>query len=47
MAASTYTQVIIVGSALHSLICAALLAKRGKSVLVLESNDRLGGCIRT
>ncbi|APX73868.1 phytoene desaturase family protein [Achromobacter insolitus] len=40
-------QVIIVGSGMNSLVCAALLALRGKSVLVLERNDRLGGCIRT
>jgi len=41
------TQVIVVGSGMNSLVCAAILAKRGKSVLVLERNDRLGGCIRT
>ncbi|OXR49957.1 MULTISPECIES: NAD(P)/FAD-dependent oxidoreductase [unclassified Pusillimonas] len=40
-------QVIIIGSGMNSLACAALLAKRGKSVLVLERNDRAGGCIRT
>lgn len=40
-------QVIVVGSGMNSLVCAAILAKRGKSVLVLERNDRLGGCIRT
>src|SRR5690625_1381800 len=41
------TQVIIVGSGMNSLACAALLAKRGKTVLVLERNERPGGCIRT
>ncbi len=40
-------QVIVIGSGMNSLACAALLAKRGKSVLVLERNDRAGGCIRT
>lgn len=40
-------QVIVVGSGMNSLVCAALLAKRGKSVLVLERNERPGGCIRT
>lgn len=40
-------QIIVVGSGMNSLVCAALLAKRGKSVLVLERNDRPGGCIRT
>lgn len=43
----TEAQVIVVGSGMNSLVCAALLAKRGKSVLVLERNDRAGGCIRT
>ncbi|PHM71845.1 phytoene desaturase family protein [Xenorhabdus kozodoii] len=40
-------QVIIIGSGINSLVCAALLAKWGKSVLVLERNAVLGGCIRT
>ncbi|AYR26550.1 phytoene desaturase family protein [Herbaspirillum rubrisubalbicans] len=39
--------VIFVGSGINSLVGAALLAKRGKRVLVLERNDRAGGCIRT
>ncbi|WMD22823.1 NAD(P)/FAD-dependent oxidoreductase [Achromobacter seleniivolatilans] len=47
MAKPSDAQVIIVGSGMNSLVCAALLAQRGKSVLVLERNDRLGGCIRT
>lgn len=38
---------VIVGSGINSLVCAALLAKAGKSVLVLEREDTLGGCIRT
>src|SRR5690606_23918208 len=40
-------QVIVIGSGMNSLVCAALLAKRGKTVLVLERNEQLGGCIRT
>lgn len=47
MAMQSNPQVIVVGSGMNSLMCAALLAVRGKSVLVLERNDRLGGCIRT
>lgn len=47
MATPSDAQIIIVGSGMNSLVCAALLAQRGKSVLVLERNDRLGGCIRT
>jgi phytoene dehydrogenase-like protein len=39
--------VVIVGSGINSLVCAALLARRGKSVLVLERNAVAGGCIRT
>ncbi|MDR6856882.1 NAD(P)/FAD-dependent oxidoreductase [Variovorax guangxiensis] len=45
--ARSAAQVIVVGSGINSLVCAALLATRGKSVLVLERNDTLGGCIRT
>ena len=39
--------VVVVGSGINSLVCAALLAKAGRKVCVLERNDRLGGCIRT
>ncbi|MEQ8800889.1 MAG: NAD(P)/FAD-dependent oxidoreductase [Haliea sp.] len=38
---------IVVGSGINSLCCAALLAKAGHSVCVLERNDYLGGCIKT
>ena len=38
---------IIVGSGINALVCAAILSKKGNKVLVLERNDRLGGCIRT
>src|SRR5690606_18471287 len=38
---------VIVGSGINSLVCAALLAKSGKTVAVLERNDRPGGCIRS
>jgi len=39
--------VIVVGSGMNSLVCAGLLARRGKRVLVIERNDELGGCIRS
>jgi len=38
---------IIVGSGINALVCAALLGAKGRKVLVLERNDRIGGCIRT
>jgi phytoene dehydrogenase-like protein len=38
---------VIVGSGINSLACAALLAREGWSVLVLEREDVLGGAIRT
>lgn len=39
--------VVVVGSGINSLVCAAMLGKRGLRVAVLERNDRPGGCIRT
>lgn len=38
---------IIVGSGINSLVAAAILGKRRRKVLVLERNDRVGGCLRT
>ncbi len=38
---------VVVGSGINSLACAALLARGGWSVCVLERNDYLGGAIRT
>ena len=38
---------VIVGSGINSLVCAAMLAKSGKSVVVLEREELLGGCIRS
>ena len=38
---------IIVGSGINALVCATLLSRKGSKVLVLERNDRPGGCIRT
>src|SRR4051812_14273602 len=39
--------VVIVGSGHNALITAAYLARAGRSVLVLEKNDRPGGLVRT
>ena len=44
MAAADY---VIVGSGINALVTAALLGRKGRKVLVLERNDRIGGCIRT
>ncbi len=38
---------IIVGSGINALVCAAVLGGKGRKVLMLERNDRIGGCIRT
>jgi phytoene dehydrogenase-like protein len=38
---------VVIGSGINSLACAALLARGGWSVRVLEREDELGGCIRT
>ena len=38
---------IIVGSGINALVCAAMLGAKGRKVLILERNDRIGGCIRT
>src|ERR1700756_2321610 len=44
MAAADY---IIVGSGINALVAAAQLGRKGHKVLVLERNDRIGGCLRT
>jgi phytoene dehydrogenase-like protein len=41
------TDHIIVGSGINALVAAAMLGRKGHKVLVLERNDRIGGCIRT
>ncbi|MGL4235994.1 phytoene desaturase family protein [Tabrizicola sp.] len=38
---------IIIGSGINGLVAAAMLARKGDRVLVLERNDRLGGTLRT
>ena len=38
---------VVVGSGINGLACAALLAKAGRHVCVLERNDWFGGAIRT
>ncbi len=40
-------KVVIIGSGINGLSAAALLAKRGKSIVVLESSDKFGGAVRT
>ena len=38
---------VIIGSGINALVLAALMGKRGRRVVVLERNDRIGGAIRT
>jgi len=38
---------IVVGSGINALVCAAILGRKGRRVLVLERNARIGGCICT
>ena len=38
---------IVVGAGHNGLVCAALLAKAGKQVLVLEANEQVGGAAVT
>lgn len=47
MSNSANFDVVVVGSGINSLVCAALLAKRARRVCVLEREATLGGCIRT
>jgi len=47
IAAMATFDAVFVGSGINALAGAALLAKQGWSVCVLERNDRLGGAIRT
>ena len=38
---------VIVGSGINALVAAAMLARKGDKVLVLEREDRIGGCMFT
>jgi len=38
---------VFIGSGHNALVAAAYLARAGRSVLVLERNDRPGGLVRT
>ena len=39
--------IVIIGSGLGGLVCAALLGKEGYKVCVLEKNRQIGGCLQT
>lgn len=38
---------LIIGSGINALVAAAMLARKGDSVLVVEREDRIGGCMMT
>ena len=38
---------LIVGSGINALVAAAMLSRKGDSVLVIEREDRIGGCMYT
>ena len=40
-------KVIIIGAGLGGLVCAAILAKEGLDVTVVEKNPRVGGCLQS
>ena len=44
MASADY---VIVGGGINGLVAAAMLGKKGRKVLLLERNARVGGCLRT
>ncbi|WP_295524024.1 NAD(P)/FAD-dependent oxidoreductase [uncultured Pseudacidovorax sp.] len=46
-ATSAPDDVLLIGSGINGLVCAALLARKGRKVRVLEREATLGGCIRT
>ena len=43
----TTVEHVIIGSGINALVAAALLSRKGDSVLVLEKEDTLGGCMKT
>ncbi len=38
---------VVVGGGINGMVAAAMLGKKGRKVLLLERNDRIGGCLRT
>lgn len=39
--------IAIIGAGLGGLLCAVILAKEGKKVILIEQNNQLGGCLQT
>lgn len=46
-ASSSGADYVIVGSGINALVAAAMLGRKGRKVVLLERNDRIGGCLRT
>lgn len=38
---------VIIGSGINALVAGAMLSRKGDSVLIIEREDRIGGCMRT
>jgi len=38
---------VIIGTGINALVAAAMLSRKGKSVLMVEREDRIGGCMHT
>ena len=43
----TNYDIIVIGSGVNSLVAAAMMAKAGKKILVLESREEIGGLAST
>lgn len=47
MSSNSKYDVVIIGSGLGGMVCAAILAKEGRRVCVIEKNEQIGGSLQT